>query len=110
MQAVWNGQVIAESDETIKLDGRHYFPRKSLNPQFFSKNSATTVCPWKGRANYLNVTVGGKVNERAAWTYKRPKAAASEITGYVAFWKGIKVKSSRERVGAMARMRSMFGS
>jgi uncharacterized protein (DUF427 family) len=110
MQAVWNGQVIAESDETIKLEGRHYFPRRSLDPKFFSNSRATTVCPWKGKANYLNVTVDGKVNEGAAWTYKRPKSAAKEITGHVAFWKGVKVKSTAERVGAMARVRGMFGS
>lgn len=110
MQAVWNGEVIAESDETIKLEGRHYFPRKSLNPKFFTRNSAVTVCPWKGKASYLTITVDGKVNEGAAWTYKKPKPAAREITGYVAFWKGVKVKSAGERVGAMARFRGMFGS
>lgn len=111
MQAVWNGEVVAESDDTIKLEGRHYFPRDSLNREFFAASSDVSVCPWKGQASYLTIKVGDKVNEGAAWTYKKPKPAASEIAGYVAFWKGVKVRSSGgDSAGAKSRLRSMFGS
>ena len=111
MQAIWNGQVVAESDETIKLEGRQCFPGNSLNREFFSASGDVSVCPWKGQASYLDIKVGDKVNEGAAWTYKKPKPAASEIAGYVAFWKGVKVRSSGgDSEGAKSRLRSLFGS
>jgi uncharacterized protein (DUF427 family) len=91
MRAVWNGTVIAESDKTVVVEGNHYFPSDSLVAAHFRKNSATTVCPWKGTANYFDVIVGDKVNERAAWTYKTPKDAAQNIANYVAFWRGVEV-------------------
>lgn len=92
MRATWNGTVIAESDKTIVIEGNHYFPPGSLTKDHFRDNSNTSVCPWKGTANYLDVIVDGKVNEKAAWTYKTPKDAAKEIAGYVAFWRGVEVK------------------
>jgi uncharacterized protein (DUF427 family) len=111
MQAIWNGQVVAESDETIKLEGRHYFPRDSLKPEFFAPSSAVSVCPWKGQASYLTIKVGDEVNEGAAWTYQKPKPAASEIAGYVAFWKGVKVRSADGASGGSgSRLRSLFRS
>lgn len=111
MQAIWNGEVIAESDETIKLEGRHYFPLDSLKRQYFSSSSDASVCPWKGKASYLSIKVGDEVNESAAWTHKKPHPAAAEIAGYVAFWKGVKVRpSGGDKNGAIARFHSMFGS
>lgn len=90
-QAVWNGQVIADSASFELVEGNVYFPRASLAPAFFRDSAHETVCPWKGTASYLDVVVDGKVNANAAWYYAKPKAAASEITGHVAFWKGVTV-------------------
>lgn len=89
MKAIWNEQIIAESDNTIVIEGNHYFPPKSIKEQYFTEISKTTICPWKGTANYYNIEVDGKVNEAAAWTYHQPKEAASEIKDYVAFWNGV---------------------
>ena len=92
MQAVWNGEIIADSDDTVVIDGNHYFPRHSLNDEYFREGSMTTVCPWKGTASYLTITVGGKQNEGAAWFYPAPKPAAAEIRDRVAFWRGVQVR------------------
>jgi uncharacterized protein (DUF427 family) len=91
MQAVWNGVTIAESDATIVVEGNHYFPESSINREHFSPSSKQTSCPWKGTASYLNVEVDGQTNADAAWYYPAPKDAAKEITGYVAFWRGVQV-------------------
>jgi uncharacterized protein (DUF427 family) len=91
-RARWNGAVLAESDETVELEGNAYFPPQSLSREFFEASQTHTVCPWKGTASYFNVVVDGKTNRDAAWTYPSPKAAASQITGYVAFWQGVKVE------------------
>ena len=91
MQAVWNGQVIAESDDTVVVEGNHYFPREALDERFFSASSHTSVCGWKGTASYLDVVVDGKHNRNAAWFYADPKDAASQIRGRVAFWRGVEV-------------------
>lgn len=91
MKATWNGAVLAESDETVVVEGNHYFPADSLNRDFFSPSETHTTCPWKGVASYYSVTVNGKTNPDAAWTYPTPKAAAKEIAGYVAFWRGVTV-------------------
>jgi uncharacterized protein (DUF427 family) len=91
MRASWNGEVIAESDDTVVVEGNHYFPRESLRAELFSESPKTTVCPWKGTASYLDVEVGGRRNAGAAWYYPQPKAAAAEIAGRVAFWKGVEV-------------------
>lgn len=92
MKAVWNGTVLAESDDTIVVEGNHYFPPSAINKGFFKTSSQTSVCPWKGTASYYDISVGGQVNKGAAWYYPNPKPAAEEIAGYVAFWKGVKVE------------------
>ncbi len=92
VQAIWNGQVIAESDNTESVEGNHYFPPGSLKEEFFKDSSTTTVCGWKGTANYYTIEVDGQTNADAAWVYRDPKEAASNIKDYVAFWKGVEVK------------------
>lgn len=91
--ASWNGQVIAESDETIVVEGNHYFPPSSVKQEFLTKSSAQSVCPWKGTASYYDVVVDGDTNAGAAWYYPHPKPAAEEISGYVAFWRGVQVSA-----------------
>ncbi len=91
MKAVWNDQVIAESDDTVVVEGNHYFPADSLKREFFSDSDTTSVCPWKGTASYYSLEVGGSSNPDAAWYYPEPKPAASEIAGRVAFWRGVRV-------------------
>ena len=90
-KAIWNNVVIAESDNTIVVENNHYFPPDSIKSQYFQDSSTTSTCPWKGLANYKNVTVDGQVNKDAAWYYQDPKDAAAEIKGFLAFWKGVKV-------------------
>ncbi len=92
MKASWNNVVIAESDVTEVVEGKHYFPISALNMNYFKKSDTTTVCSWKGTANYYTVEVNGKSNPDAAWYYADPKSAAKNIAGYVAFWKGVEVK------------------
>ena len=91
MKAIWNGQVLAESNDTVIVEGNHYFPADSLDKQFFTDSSHTSVCPWKGTASYYNVVVDGQENENAAWYYESPSAAAAEIKDRVAFWRGVSV-------------------
>ncbi len=91
MRAIWNGTVIAESDDTVVVEGNHYFPIGSVDPAVLQPSSTTSHCPWKGDASYYSLEVGGQVNADAAWFYPDPKPAASEITERVAFWKGVKV-------------------
>jgi uncharacterized protein (DUF427 family) len=90
-QATWNGVVLAESDATIKVDGRHYFPSGAVRQEYLRASSHHTVCPWKGVASYYDVVVGGRINRDAAWYYASPKPAAGRIEGYVAFWRGVRV-------------------
>lgn len=90
-QAIWNGQVIAESDDLVNVEGNYYFPKESIKAEFFQDSSTNTVCPWKGTASYYSLNVDGKSNADAAWYYPTPKDAAKEITGRVAFWKGVEV-------------------
>lgn len=89
--ATWNGQVIAESDETEMVEGNHYFPPNTIKKEFFQPSEASSVCPWKGTATYYDVVVDGEVNEGAAWSYPDPKPAASNIKDHVAFWRGVTV-------------------
>mgnify|MGYP002654701326 FL=1 len=91
MKAVWNGNVIAESDATIVIENNHYFPADSVNREFFTDSATTSVCSWKGEAKYYSVVVNGDTNADAAWYYPAPKDAAKEIAGYVAFWKGVQI-------------------
>jgi len=93
MKAIWNGAIIAESDKTINIEGNQYFPLESVNKKFLSSNEKHTVCPWKGTASYYNIVVDGKINNDAAWYYPEPKALASKIKDYVAFWKGVEIKN-----------------
>jgi uncharacterized protein (DUF427 family) len=92
MKAVWNGAVLAESNDTVVVEGNHYFPPESINKQHFASSDTHTHCPWKGEASYYSVEVDGKVNKDAAWYYPTPKDAAQNIKGYVAFWKGVVVE------------------
>ena len=91
MKAIWNGQVIAESDETIVVEGNHYFPADAVKKEYFNASDTHTVCPWKGTASYYSLNVDGQVNEDAAWYYPQAKPMASKIENYVAFWKGVEV-------------------
>ena len=91
MKAVWNGAVLAESDETIVVEGNHYLPPESLKGEYFKEGRKQTVCPWKGQASYYDVEVDGQVNADAGWYYPSPKPAASEIKDHVAFWRGVRV-------------------
>lgn len=92
-RALWNGKILAESDSVEIIEGNVYFPPDSINNEYFKESNTHTTCPWKGLANYYTLEVDGKQNEDAAWYYPAPKEAAKHITGYVAFWKGVKVES-----------------
>jgi uncharacterized protein (DUF427 family) len=89
--ATWNGTVIAESDDIVTVEGNAYFPRESVRADVLRESDTHTVCPWKGTASYLTLEVDGQTNSDAAWYYPEPKDAATEITGRVAFWKGVEV-------------------
>lgn len=89
--AIYNGKIIAQTEKYEEVEGNIYFPPESLKKEYFKQSSTTTVCGWKGIANYFHVEVDGKVNKDAAWYYADPKPAAKNIRGYVAFWKGVKV-------------------
>jgi uncharacterized protein (DUF427 family) len=91
MKAVWNGTVIAESEDTVIVEGNHYFPLASVNAALLEPSSHTSVCPWKGTAKYYSLRVNDELNANAAWYYAEPKEAAREIKGRVAFWKGVTV-------------------
>ncbi len=91
MKAIWNGTVVAESDDTVVVEGNHYFPAESVREDLMRPSGTTTVCPWKGTASYKSLEVDGAVNADAAWYYPEPKDAAREITGRYAFWKGVEV-------------------
>lgn len=92
MDAVWNGAVIASSDDIVSVEGNAYFPPESLNPERIRPSDHRTTCGWKGEAHYYDVVVDGVVNSNAAWFYPEPKAVASEIKGRVAFWRGVTVR------------------
>ena len=91
MKAIWNGETVAESNDTVVVEGNHYFPADSINKDYFSPSETHTVCSWKGTASYYDVTVSGEVNKDAAWFYPDAKDRAENIQGYVAFWKGVEV-------------------
>jgi len=92
MKAIWQGAVLADSDDTVVVEGNHYFPANSINRAYFQESGTHTTCPWKGEASYYNVVVDGQVNNDAAWYYPEPKQAAANIKDHVAFWKGVKVE------------------
>lgn len=92
MKATWNGAVLAESDQTIEVEGNQYFPRNSINQEYFQESGTHTTCAWKGEASYYDIVVKGQVNKDAAWYYPATKPAADEIRDYVAFWRGVRVE------------------
>ena len=91
MKAIYNGEIIAESNDTIVIEGNHYFPPGSLKKDFFKESSTHSTCPWKGLASYNTVEVNGMTNNDAAWFYPDPFDQAKEIKNYVAFWKGVTI-------------------
>ncbi len=92
MKAIWKDTVLAESDDTVVVEGNHYFPADSIKRDNFRESETHTACPWKGTASYYDVVVNGDVNKDAAWFYPQPKDAAKEIKDRVAFWRGVKVE------------------
>lgn len=92
MKATWNGATIAESNDTVVVEGNHYFPIESADRALLRESTTHTTCPWKGIASYYDVVVGDSVNKDACWYYPEPKEAAKEIRGRVAFWKGVRVE------------------
>jgi len=93
VRAIWNGTVVAESDETIVVEGNHYFPRDAIKSEYFVESDMASTCPWKGEAAYFDVVVDGAVNKDAAWHYDAPKPRAEHVAGRVAFWRGVTVES-----------------
>jgi len=92
-KAIWNGQIIAESDRCELVEGNHYFPPEAVKREFLQPSETHTTCGWKGIASYHSVSVAGQVNQDAAWYYSEPKPAAKNIAGYIAFWKGVKIET-----------------
>jgi uncharacterized protein (DUF427 family) len=93
MRAVWNGEVIAESDDTVVVEGNHYFPPDSVRRDVLRESETTSICPWKGKASYYTVVVDGQENRDAAWYYPHPSPAAKQIRDHVAFWRGVAVEA-----------------
>lgn len=91
-RALWNGTVLAESDDTVVVEGNHYFPPSSLKTEYLQPTSTTSICPWKGTAEYFSVVVDGLENRNAAWVYREPSEAAAAIKDHVAFWRGVTVE------------------
>jgi uncharacterized protein (DUF427 family) len=94
MKANWNNEVIAQSDDTVVVEGNHYFPPDAVRREYLQPSNTHTTCPWKGEASYYNVVVNGETNKDAAWYYPQPKDAAAEIKNRIAFWRGVKVEDS----------------
>lgn len=92
VQARWKGRMIAESDDTVVLEGNHYFPAESVDTTLLKPSATTSGCPWKGTASYYSIVIDGQENRDAAWYYPDPKEAAAEIRGRIAFWKGVEVR------------------
>ncbi len=91
MRAIWNNEVIAESDKTVVVDSFHYFPSDSVKYVFLEASDKHTTCYWKGEASYYTINVGGKKNENAAWYYPVTKEKAKNIENYIAFWRGVEI-------------------
>ena len=90
-KAIWNGVILAESDNTVVVEGNHYFPPDSINKEYFKESDRRSTCPWKGLASYYDIEVNGETNSGAAWYYPNPSSAAANIKDHIAFWKGIEV-------------------
>jgi uncharacterized protein (DUF427 family) len=91
MKAIWNGAVLAESEDGLLVEGNYYFPPDAVQRQYLRESTTQTTCFWKGQASYYTIEVDGKVNQDAAWYYPTPSEAARQIQGYIAFWRGVKV-------------------
>ena len=91
-RATWEGTILAESDNTVVVEGNHYFPADSIQREFFKPSDETTLCPWKGTASYYDIEVDGQTNLAAAWSYPEPKDAAKQIKDHFAFWRGVQVE------------------
>lgn len=91
MKATWNETLIAESEDTIVVEGNHYFPPDAVRQEYLTESDHHTRCPWKGLASYYDIVVEGERNENAAWYYPDPKPDAEQIENYVAFWNGVEV-------------------
>ncbi len=91
MKAIWNNEIIAQSDDTVVIEGNHYFPPLAIKKEFFSESNTHTICPWKGTASYYHLQVNGQQNKDAAWYYPEVSEQAKAIKGYIAFWKGVEV-------------------
>ncbi|MBA2721622.1 MAG: DUF427 domain-containing protein [Methylibium sp.] len=92
MKAIWNGVTVAESDDTVVVEGNHYFPEAALKREYVASSNHHTMCSWKGEASYHSLLVDGNLNPDAVWYYAEPKEAAAEIKGRVAFWKSVKIE------------------
>ena len=92
VEAIWNNVTIARSEKTIELEGNHYFPLDDVDRSYLQESNFTTVCPWKGTAQYFNVKVDDELNADAAWYYPSPKEAAANIDNHIAFWNGVEVR------------------
>jgi uncharacterized protein (DUF427 family) len=92
-KATWNGTLIAESDDTVVVEGNHYFPPESVRTEYLANSDTHTVCPWKGTASYYSIEVDGQTNEDAAWYYPAPKSGAEQIKDRIAFWRGVEVSA-----------------
>jgi uncharacterized protein (DUF427 family) len=92
MKAIWNGEVLAESDDTVVIEGNHYFPASTLKKEFIKETDTHTVCPWKGTASYYSLSVNGKENQDAVWYDPTPSELAKGIKDHVTFWKGVQVE------------------
>jgi uncharacterized protein (DUF427 family) len=92
-RAIWNSVIIAESDQTVIVEGNHYFPREAVNAEYLKASETHTTCPWKGLASYYSLEVDGQVIRDAAWYYPEPKTAASHVKDRIAFWRGVRVEA-----------------
>ncbi len=92
LKAIWNGTVIAESDDVRQVEGNHYFPPESIRKEFFTESDTTSVCPWKGTASYYHIEVDGELNKDSAWYYPDPTEAAKNIKDHLAFWRGVEIQ------------------
>jgi uncharacterized protein (DUF427 family) len=114
-RATWNGELLAESDDVVRIEGNVYFPAEAVNPDYLVDSKSHTVCPWKGLASYYTVRVGDRVNPDAAWYYPHPSPLARRIRNRVAFWRGVRVErvgddaGDRETAGLGGRLRRLFG-
>jgi len=91
MKAIWNGKVIAESNDTIVVENNHYFPPQAVKKEYLKTSETNSTCPWKGKASYYSIEVNGKINTDAAWYYPEPKPMAKDLKNYIAFWRGVEI-------------------